>query len=390
MDVFTPNEVGEQWHPSNSFSHINPIIYHLPSCDLFQDTGDLPHSEGEFHPAVLTKRSTMRGVMEQLEQINSWSVQRLDHPVIQAPRVNVSLGEVNLHQRLASVSHPDQPYFNPQSTPAISHTNNGRLSRGAHEQQSLGKALLCEEVEQKFESPKVKTISVQPRPAVIGGSPIRGQIRPVTVTPGGREPSRHYKHGYGPGARQRNIQTSRSFSPEPSGGATRASDKLSEAGTSHTSLLASSDLDTQTSDQINVEALLQSQDYFANTQSDLGSTAGDAEFAQMGKLTYSLTRSEELRYQSMVMQQSPGSTSDMSLAPGLTKTLERSEEELAQDSRQSYDDNSDLQLTDEKKGKTKEAARSGPLQVSVTIPSVGEEDSQTQESYEDVSEISLV
>ena len=142
MDVFTPNEVGEQWHPSNSFSHINPIIYHLPSCDLFQDTGDLPHSEGEFHPAVLTKRSTMRGVMEQLEQINSWSVQRLDHPVIQAPRVNVSLGEVNLHQRLASVSHPDQPYFNPQSTPAISHTNNGRLSRGAHEQQSLGKALL--------------------------------------------------------------------------------------------------------------------------------------------------------------------------------------------------------------------------------------------------------
>ena len=155
-------------------------------------------------------------------------------------------------------------------------------------------------------------------------------------------------------------------------------------------MLASSDLDTQTSDQINVEALLQSQDYFANTQSDLGSTAGDAEFAQMGKLTCSLTRSEELRYQSMVMQQSPGSTSDMSLAPGLTKTLERSEEELAQDSRQSYDDNSDLQLTDEKKGKTKEAARSGPLQVSVTIPSVGEEDSQTQESYEDVSEISLV
>lgn len=154
-------------------------------------------------------------------------------------------------------------------------------------------------------------------------------------------------------------------------------------------LYASSELDTQTSDQMNVEALLESRDYLANTQTDLGSTAGDSDLGQSGKLTYSLTRSEELRYQSVVMQQSPGSTSDMSLAPGLTKTLERSEEELAQDSRQSHDDNSDLQLTAERE-KSGHPGHSGPLQVSVTIPSVGEEDSQTQESYDDVSEISLV
>jgi hypothetical protein len=144
---------------------------------------------------------------------------------------------------------------------------------------------------------------------------------------------------------------------------------------------------------MNVDAILQSQDYLANTQSDLGNTEPDLDVGLSEKFTFSMTRSDEYYQHSSfagLIRQSIGSTSDMSLAPGLTKTLERSEEELAQDSRQSYSTESDLRMIGQLATGPRKmvGTRTAPLQVSVTIPSVGDEDSQ--ESYEDVSEFSFV
>ena len=197
-----------------------------------------------------------------------------------------------------------------------------------------------------------------------------------------------------------------------------------------------SDLDsrTMTSDQMNMDALIQSRDYFANTQSDLASTNDLAYPAKVAGTRGSMERSAEFRYpvgrsadleQSSKMTFTLGSTSDMSLPAGLCGTLDHSEElataggtsdsvklpgtytmdsqgsvELRassryQDSLEGTGEDGQLRGTHTVLGDAAsstnghQGARAGPRQVSVMIPSAGEEDTGTEDSPEEVSQISL-
>lgn len=171
---------------------------------------------------------------------------------------------------------------------------------------------------------------------------------------------------------------------------------------------------TMTPDQMNVEALLQSHDYFTNTQSD-GETTGEfgqsrhlthssQEFSQSLTLTQSMRKSTEFGHGNR-MAYSLGTTSDMSLPPGLTGTLDRSGG-LGRSDRFTYtvDSDSDFrrypdslegtgdfgQTLDSTAGYgngAKTGSLDAPRQVSVTIPSVVDEDSESGDG--DVSEISL-
>ena len=181
-----------------------------------------------------------------------------------------------------------------------------------------------------------------------------------------------------------------------------------------------SDLDTLTPDQMNLDALLQSKDYFTNTQSDLASTTDLAYSAKVapglrGSLDrYPVGRSRDLE-QSSRMTFTLGSTSEMSLPAGLTGTLEQSEENfgaggtggsdkhpmatytMASEGRISPTYPDSLEGTGGVLGDTGgsephqgPANGRGPARhVSVMIPSVGEEDTATEESPEEVSQISL-
>ncbi len=184
-------------------------------------------------------------------------------------------------------------------------------------------------------------------------------------------------------------------------------------------LQGTSDLDTITSDRINMEALLASRDYFTNTQSDLATTGADLVGTGQSDhlLDYPLGRSADYS-QSGGLRQTMGSTSDMSLSPGLTQTLERSEEELNQSKRLmtfSVDSDTERRTSGrypdslEGTGGDVEASRdfqglrlgvsgeeggagpgrSGPLQMSVMIPSVGEESEGTEGSADNISELDL-
>ena len=183
---------------------------------------------------------------------------------------------------------------------------------------------------------------------------------------------------------------------------------------------------TMTPDQINVEALLATRDYYNNTQSDITGEFGQSgrltgEFGPSGHLAQTLERSDE--FQTGDMEKSGnygnytmGSTSDISLPPGLTQTMERSasgdlsqerltysgeleENGLRVGTAESvrYPDSLDGTGEMDKSGRREEedgefdqseerfeGKRTGPLQVSVTIPSMGEED-DSGDSVDDMS-----
>ena len=128
-----------------------------------------------------------------------------------------------------------------------------------------------------------------------------------------------------------------------------------------------------TPDQINVDVLLNSQDYLANTQSDLMTTE---DFQQTGEhmgrtvtrsfdqseeikvaattgqsydytdhsydMRYSMEREEGTRHQLRYFE-TPGSTSDMSLPEGMTQTLEREDSEKVLS--HTVDSESDLKMS---------------------------------------------
>ena len=112
-----------------------------------------------------------------------------------------------------------------------------------------------------------------------------------------------------------------------------------------------SDLDprTMTPDQMNLDALIQSRDYFTATASDLASTN------DLGKV---MARSGELSASELSEAQAGGGTYSV---------------EEGQDTG----------------GCTKYPHTTPPRQVSVMMPSVGEEDSATDGSPDDLSHISL-
>ena len=168
---------------------------------------------------------------------------------------------------------------------------------------------------------------------------------------------------------------------------------------------------TMTPDQMNVEALLQSRDYFASTQSpsELEAT-GDLSERPAHSFDGTLDSQSQTQRKSADFyfgRYSMGTTSDMSLPAGLTRTLEdtgglRGSErftytvESDSDFRQSakyqngLEGMGDFEQTMGSSGNQLQQPRvtqDGPRQVSVTIPSVAEEDSESGDF--DVSEISL-
>ena len=94
-----------------------------------------------------------------------------------------------------------------------------------------------------------------------------------------------------------------------------------------------------TPDQMNVEALLASQDYLQTTMTDLTSTADLRNLAASLDL-HALSEASETG--GMVGGRTMGSTSEMSLPAGMTQTLEREESEIMSRGVDSVDTESDM------------------------------------------------
>ena len=94
-----------------------------------------------------------------------------------------------------------------------------------------------------------------------------------------------------------------------------------------------------TPDQMNVEALLASQDYLRSTMTDLSSTADLRNLAASLDLR-ALSEASETGGGAGV--RTMGSTSEMSLPAGMTQTLEREESELTS---RPVDSESDMRIS---------------------------------------------
>lgn len=157
-----------------------------------------------------------------------------------------------------------------------------------------------------------------------------------------------------------------------------------------------SDMDTRTMtpDRINVESLLQNEDYMNATQSDLATTT-EVKVTAGTSLDFSTNFRRGLVGQSADLSSrityTAGTETEISLPPGLADSAELSERNETRshfllgkatlDSEESEQHSSPVRRSGPKS--------SGPLQVSVTIPSMGEEDSGSEEYQETLSEISL-
>lgn len=177
------------------------------------------------------------------------------------------------------------------------------------------------------------------------------------------------------------------------------------------------DADTMTPDQLDVQALMQSREYMMNSMTQSEGGTGDLRFT--GKSTQSLQRSAELRgggrmpHTMSSLGRSLGQSSDFMQSGNLTYTpsevLDTDSLEGFRDrdmnntmqSTGSYADEDELRrmgntlegtgnLSDFESNQPDEKLKSGPLQVTLTLPSMEHAASGSDDqSIDDVSEMSL-